>query len=270
MISFSKFPVQPTLVVDCEGSGPMIGLLNESAIIATKTKCDRLLGFGISVGFVGPESRTPNVCARMSVGIIPPDMHGKEIPSNTREWHKVWSEYGWDEETFYFWSGRVPASEWGEKLTGHLPALNRLWSHTTKEDDFHESHMVVGSYASAATLLNNFLASIEAASPTGSYVMLTDALAYDPALTFGLLAQNNYLPMTHLRNAQYRWHGSYDEDSLLVKKPLSLCNWDEDVKPERDAAHKRALDALPDFLRIEHHPQADAAMILMRHLECSI
>ena len=138
----------------------------------------------------------------------------------------------------------------------------RLWQDTEAGDGFHGTHHVVQSLGVAADMLHEFLGQVERASPTGGYVWVTDCIAFDPALAFALLTQNGKLPMTHLRNGQYRWHGTYDEDSVLINAELGV----DASQEEKNAQLKQSALALLPMPNHEHHPQVDAACILLRFL----
>ena len=259
----AKLPVQPTIVIDFEGSGPRIASMRDA-------EGDSILGFGIVAGYMDPETGMPVIARRMSVGIVALNPW-ELVPSTTGEWLALWKLRSWnwtgEDSTFDFWSGRADPSDHG-KLTGHLPALTNLWTQPKPGDAFYETHHVTQSYVEAANMLDEFLGAVEHVSPTGSYVWVTDNAAYDTCLAFGLLTQNGKLPMTHLRNGQYRWHGTYDEDSLLVQRPLATIDWERDVSGPRKVFHEKALAALP-MPNQPHHPQVDAATILLRHLFAS-
>ena len=215
------YSTQPTIVIDFETSGPIIADMRGDG----PSVGSRILGFGIVLGFTDSSTGRLMLGNRMSVGIIPADTAAAGIPRNTKDWHALWRAKGWDEDCFSFWSDRAGSwvadgSEPSDKSTGHLPALEMLWSSTEGNKAFFGSHSVVTSYAAAAEKLDAYLAFAERMSPTGSYTLVSDCVAFDLALAFGLLASNGFYPMTHTRSGQYRWHGTYDEESLLMSRRL--------------------------------------------------
>lgn len=255
-----RFPVQPFVVFDCEMSGTR----------ASTHGPDWLFGFSVVAGYLHPETGAPTINLCMSVGIEPPFMALYAKPSNVSAWKHWWTELGWCQDTFLWWTGfyeprgdgtssadRYKAGGARDELPGHLPQLDAL---LTPALDGPFKNFVAASRAEAASLLDLFLATIEARSPTGFYTLGVDTISTEPWLLADLLVstERSRFPLSHRRDGVYRAGGSLDVDSMLRANAHLYGERGAALSAELYATAERAAP----IALAAHHPQWDGHVLM--------
>lgn len=155
-------------------------------------------------------------------------------------WEEFWVKQGWERRC------------WNQFWVNNVDMLNML-------QDPNRVHLVETEQEFAAHF-NNFLTEFEL-SCKQSFIV-TDTTMFDTCLAYKLLTEAGFRNLNYTREGKYRW--GYELDSFLtgIAWLSPCCNWKDFVEFKNKYVKPLKIADVPH----DHHPENDAASILIEYL----